>query len=229
MPKSPKITRRPLRPSYDADRDLLVVCEYATVPQPALADHTAGVSCWLSFLLGKPGGAVVGFALDGLSDIDVDDHPESLWDGPRFDVPVLGLAQAGVAEIVLRARSTFAGMSTPDVLAANAARAHARAGHHADAERELRSALASGCLRAHVMLAACLCEQGRYGDAYDHARIFSELAPRDSWAFAWMGRAALELGDQAEAEAALRRAVKLERRGSHATPAGDLLRSFRRR
>lgn len=226
MPKPPKITSRPLRPSYCVERDLLVVCEYGAVPQPALDSHLVGVTCWLSFLLRKPRGTVIGFVLDGPSEIDVDDHSPSLWAGPRFDVPVLGLAAASVAEIVLRARCTFDGASTADVVAADAARAHAAAGRHRDAERELRAALGGGDLRAHLMLAACLCHQGRYAEAYDHARIFTQLAPRDSWGFAWMGRAALELGEGREAEAALRRAVKLERRGSHHTPAGGLLRSL---
>ena len=40
-PTAATITRRPLRASYDADSDLLTVCEYGTVPQPALASHTA--------------------------------------------------------------------------------------------------------------------------------------------------------------------------------------------
>lgn len=226
VPRPPKITRRPLRASYDAERDLLVACEYGAVPQPALESHTAGITCWLSFLLRKPGGTVIGFALDGLSEIDVDEHCPSLWAGPRFDVPVLGLAKASVAEIVLRARCTFAGTSTPDVLALRAARAHAAAGERDDAERELRRALGCGDLHAHLMLAACLCSQGRYRESYDHARIYTQLAPRDSWGFAWIGRAALELGDEREAEAALRRAVDLERRGSHRTSAGGMLRSL---
>jgi hypothetical protein len=44
--------------------------------------------------------------------------------------------------------------------------------------------------------------------------------------FAWMGRAALELGDPQEAQSALLRAVHLEHRGSHHTPAGGMLRSL---
>ncbi len=226
VPRPPKISRRPLRPSYDAERDHLVVCEYGSVPQPALETHTAGITCWLSFLLRKPGGTVIGFALDGVSEIDVDEHCPSLWAGPRFNVPVLGLTKASVAEVILRARCTFDGTATTDVLATHAARMHAAAGEHDDAERELRAALSCGDLHAHVMLAGCLCTQGRYRDAYDHARIYTQLAPLDSWGFAWLGRVALELGDQPEAEASLRRAVHLEHQGSHPTPAGGMLRSL---
>ncbi|MEJ7784891.1 MAG: tetratricopeptide repeat protein [Solirubrobacteraceae bacterium] len=226
MSRPPKITRRPLRVSYDAERDLLLVCEYGAVPQPALEEHLAGITCWLGFLLRKPKGTVIGFILDGMSEIDVDEHDPTLWTGPRFSVPVLGLTDASVAEIVLRARCTFGGASTADVSATRAARMHAQAGEHRAAERELRTALSAGDLRAHITLAGCLCSQGRYREAYDHARIFTQLDPRDSWGFAWLGRAALELGDRGEAETALRRAVRLERQGSHRTPAARALRSL---
>lgn len=175
----------------------------------------------------KPRGTVIGFALNGLSELDVDEHHPSLWGGPRFTVPVLGLIKAAsVAEIVLRARATLGGASTADVVAMRAARAHADAGEHPEAERHLRAALGCGDLRAHVTLAGCLCAQGRYAEAYDHARIYTQLAPRDSWGSAWLGRTALELGDEQEARAALRRAVRLERAGSHPTPARNVLRAI---
>lgn len=226
----PAITRRPLRLSHDAERDLLVACEHDAVPQPALVGHAAGITCWLSFLLRRPGGTVNGFVLDGLSELDVDDHEPSLWSGPRFVVPVLGLIRAAsVAEIVLRARTTLGGASTADVVAARRARHNASAGEHAAAEGELRTALGCGDLRAHLTLAGCLCVQGRYAPAYDHARIYTQLAPRDSWGYAWLGRAALELGDTCEATSALRRAVRLERAGSHATPAAGMLEALRAR
>lgn len=139
---------------------------------------------------------------------------------------MLGLTRASVAEVALRARTTFGRASTADVAAQRAARRHARAGEHAAADRELRAALSCGDLRAHVMLAGCLCAQGNYAEAYDHARIYTQLAPRDSWGFAWQGRAALELGDEREAVVALRRAVRLERAGSHPTPAQEMLRAM---
>lgn len=222
----PAITRRPLRLSHDAQRGLLVACEYGAVPHLALDGYNAGIPCRLSFLLRRPGGTVNGFMLDGLAEIDVDEHHPSLWDGPRFAVPVLGLTRASVAEIALRTRTTFGQASTADVAGGRAARRHARAGEHVAAERELRAALSCGDLRAHVMLAGCLCAQGRYAEAYDHARIYTQLAPRDSWGFAWQGRAALELGDEREAVVALRRAVRLERAGGHSTPAGKVLRAM---
>lgn len=103
MSKPSKITGQPLHVSYDADRDTLVACAYGAVPQPALESRTVGITCWLSFLLRKPKGTVIGFVLDGLSAVDVDDHDPTLWTDPRFTVPVLGLTDAGVGEIILRA------------------------------------------------------------------------------------------------------------------------------
>lgn len=226
MSPSPRITRRPLRLAHDADRDTLLASAYGAVPHPCLDSHVAGISDHLRFLLRRPGGSVIGFAVDHLSQLDVNEHAPSLWDGPVFDAPVLGLRKATVAEVILRARTTFAA-STADVLAMAASRKLAVAGEHAAAEGELRCALGCGDLRAHLTLAGCLCIQGRYADAYDHARIYTELAPHDSWGFAWMGRAALELGDEDEAATALRHAVRLEQEGSHRTPAGSVLRSLR--
>lgn len=228
MGMSPRITRRPLRLSHDAERDTLLACAHGRVPHPCLEDHTAPVSEHLLFLLRRPGGSVIGFAVDGLSRLDVDAHEPDLWDGPRFDVPTLGLRKAAMAEVLLRARTTFAGESTADVLAMQASRDHAEEHEHELAERQIRLALGTGDLRAHLTLAGCLCAQGRYGEAYDHARIYAELAAADSWGFAWMGRAALELGDLDEARKALKRAVRLERAGSHPTPAGRVLKSIPR-
>lgn len=227
MSSPPRITRRALRLSYDAERDTLLACAYGAVPHPCLDSHVAGISDRLSFLLRRPRGSVIGFAVDGLSELDVNGHAPSLWDGPVFDVPVLGQRKAAVAEIILRARTTFAGSSTADALAMAASRSLAAAGEHTAAEGQLRRALGCGDLRAHLTLSGCLCVQGRYAEAYDHARIYTELAPRDSWGFAWMGRAALELGDEDEAATALRNAVRLERKGSHRTPAASVLRSLR--
>lgn len=229
MSSTLRITRRALRLAHDAEHDTLLACAYGAVPHPCLANHVAAISDHLCFLLRKPGGSVIGFAVDGVSQFDVDAHDPSLWHGPVFDAPVLGLRKASVAEIVLRSRTTFAGDSTADVLAMAASRELALADEHTDAEIELRRALGCGDLTAHLTLAGCLCIQGRYAEAYDHARTYTELAPRDSWGFAWMGRVALELGDEDEARTALGQAVRLERKGSHRTPAGKVLRALRSR
>jgi Flp pilus assembly protein TadD len=141
-------------------------------------------------------------------------------------VPVLGLRSAVVAEIVLRARTVVAGRSTPDVCALQRADALFAAGEHAAAEVALREALAAGNLAVHLRLGTCLATLGRYREAYGHARVFTELAPQNSWGWTCLGRICIELGEFAEATSALRRAVRRERAGSYATPAASILASL---
>ncbi len=222
-PSKPAITRHPARLSYDADRDVLHVCEFGAVAEERMEDAFAPIGERIRLFLRHRGGPVIGFAVDELGQLDLDDTRLNLWGAPRFRVPVLGLTDASVGEIALRARTTLAGRSTADVTAEARGRA---AREPAAAELAYREALDAGHLRAHLWIASTLAAQGRYPEAYDHARIFTELAPRNSWAWAWLGRICVELGEVAEARKALRRAVSLERRGSYATPARHVLRSL---
>lgn len=225
MPNVPlAITRLPVRVSYDADRDFLHVCEFGAVAEERMADQCVAIGEQLRFFLRHRGGPVIGFGVGELATLDVDATEPCLWGDPRFRVPTLGLKDASIGEIVLRARTVFAGRSTADVSAEARGRA---ASDPAEAEQSFRDALDAGNLSAHLWIASALSAQGRYGDAYDHARIFAELAPRNSWAWAWVGRVCVELGEPGEARSALRRAVRLERQGSYTTPARQVLKSLR--
>lgn len=197
------------------------------MPERKLPDYALPIGEDLRFFLRRPRGTVIGFEVHGLHRIDVDAEPPSLWTAPRFCVPVLGLRWAVVAEVVLRARAMLAGRSTPDVLAFERADECCAAGDHAGAETALREALGAGNLLGHLRLAGCLAARGRYDEAYDHARVFTELAPRNSWGWTHLGRICIELGAGAEAARALRRAVRLERTGSYETPAAGMLASLR--
>lgn len=212
--------------SFDAATDRLTVCQFGALPERRLPECRLQISEHLRFFMRRPGGTVIGFEVRGLDVVDVDDELPSLWSGPRFRVPTLGLMSASVAEIVLRARVVLAGRSTPDVLALERADALWAAGDLAGAEAALREALAAGSLRAHLTLSSCLAARGLYREAYDHARAFTELAPRDSRGWAYLGRTCVELGDSTEATGALRRAVRLERKGSYETFATHLLASL---
>jgi hypothetical protein len=220
------VTRHPARISYDARWDTLVVCEFGAVPEERMPDQCLPVGDELRFFLRRPRGTVMGFRVTRLHDVDTEAADHDLWGEPRFRVPALGLQRAGVGEIVLRARTTLGGRSTSDVTADRRGRRRTATGEHARAERAFRAALDAGDLRAHLRLAACLSAQGRYAAAYDHARIFTELAPRNSWGWAWLGRVCVELGELGEAGTALRRAVRLERDGSYRTPARRVLRAL---
>ncbi len=52
---------------------------------------------------------------------------------------------------------------------------------------------------------------GRHREAYSHLRRYTELAPHNSWAWLWLGRAAEGVGEYDEARAAYRRALELAR------------------
>lgn len=230
VPSSPPtihVTRRLLALSFDARRDSLIVCEFGTVPERRLPDCALAIGEHLRFFLRRPAGIVIGFEVDGLHRIDVDAELPSLWTGPRFRVPALGCKSAVVAAIMLRARVVLAGCSTPDVVALERADALCAAGDLGGVETALREALQAGNLLGHLRLAGCLTARGRYREAYDHARVFTELAPRNSGGWACLGRACIELGDLWEATSALRRAVRLERAGSYETFAAGMLASLR--
>jgi tetratricopeptide (TPR) repeat protein len=220
------VTRQPLALSYDLGADRLTACEFGVLPERRLRGHALAIGDHLRFFLRRPAGTVIGFDVRGLHGIDVDAEVPSLWTGPRFRVPVLGLKSAVVAAIVLRARTVLADRSTPDVRALERADALFAAGDNAGAEVALREALAAGNLLAHLRLGGCLAALGRYREAYDHARVFTELAPQNSWGWTYLGRICIELGEFDEATRALRRAVRQERAGSYETPAEQILASL---
>ena len=226
MSSRPAITRHPVHCSYDADVDVLYACEFGAVPENRMSDQHLDISESLRFYLRRRGGIVMGFRIAGLTSVAIDACGHDLWDDPRFSAPGLGLRNASVGEIVLRARTDMAGRSTADVVAIERGRRLLSAQDYEAAEAAFREALDAGLMRARVALVAALCGQGRYSEAYDHARIFTEVAPRNSWAWAWLGRTCVEVGAPIEAQNALRRAVALERKGSYQTPAHRVLRTL---
>ncbi len=94
-------------------------------------------------------------------------------------------------------------------------------------DRLVKRRFSGGSLLGHIRLAGCLAARGRYDEAYDHACVFSELAPRNSWGWTHLGRICIERGEGAESAGALRRAIRLERAGSYETPAAGMLASLR--
>jgi tetratricopeptide (TPR) repeat protein len=219
----PAITRLPARISYDAEHDSLHVCEFGAVAEERLEEQCVPIGERLRLFLRHRGGPVIGFGIAVLHEFDLDAGEPDLWGAPRFRVPALGLRHASVGEIALRARTVYDRRSTADVLAEARGR---EAEDPAEAELAFRESLDAGNLRAHLLIASSLVAQGRYAAGYDHARIFTELAPSNSWGWAWLGRICVELGAVDEARAALRRAIRLERSGSYRTPARRLLRSL---
>jgi len=220
-----------LRISYDAERDFLWAIPHAAVVDGQTEDETHEPLEGLFFYRRGPDGAIFGFGVDEAFAWEVlgnvDDPSGLLWgDELRFDVPTLALKRASVGEIVLAAQSTIIGGSTPDVVFFSQALQAAEEDDRERAERFWRACLEAGDLRAHFGLGYTLVELGRPREAFGHLVMYTELTPRNSWAWHWRGQAAEAMGDLAEAKGCFRRAVRAEDEGSFETDADERLAKF---
>jgi tetratricopeptide (TPR) repeat protein len=213
-------TETPLHLSLDAEDDWLVAVEFGAVIDGKPEEEMVVESQGFGYYLDGPGGTVIGFWVDDLSRFDPNDESGSIWDGPRFAVPVLGLEDACAGEVVLAAKATFAGISTVDNVFFKFAVEQEDPGQ---AELGWRVCLAAGNLKAHFALGYTLWELERFHEAYGHLRRYTELCPRNSWAWCWLGKACVGKGELGEARRAFERAIELEGDGSFETDAAELL------
>jgi hypothetical protein len=214
------VTEKPLQLSLSGEEDLLVAVEFGAVIDGKPEEETIDQGEGCGFFLDEPGGTVVGFWADKVSRLDPNELAGPIWEGPRFDVPVLGLRQASAGEIILSAQATFAGVTTVDNVFFDYATTQE------DPERaELgwRICLAAGSLKAHFALGYTLCDLGRFHEAYRHLRLYAELCLKNSWAWCWFGKACVGKGELGEAHRAFERAIELEEAGSFETDAQELL------
>ena len=177
------------------------------------------------FVLDRPGeGPVIGFRVSDPGEIDVAGlESAAVWDGPRFDVPTLGLVGASVGEILLAVRARFG----EDEPTAGAMHFHMAIGSEDEDYDTLiarwRLALEAGEMKAMFALGYTLVSAGRPREAYDLLRRYTELTPHNAWAWCWLGRACSAMGDVREARAAFERAMECELEGSFETDADELL------
>lgn len=203
------------------DFDWLIALEFGRVDDGQPSDHWRGATDHVGFLLDEPGGREVGFKITALSehfDDEAADNDE-IWDGPRFHVPQLGLANATVGEIVLAARALFAGQPTIN-------RVYFSEGCATDGKEALDHWLAcleAGDCMAHFALGYTLYELERFHEAYRHLRYYAEIAPNGAWNWCWFGKAAQAIGELDEARAAYERAIELEDEHGEETDAAELL------
>ena len=79
-------------------------------------------------------------------------------------------------------------------------------------------------MRAHFGLGYTLCDLGRPAEAFGHLAMYTEICPRNSWAWVWRGRAARDMGELAEARSCFERAIRCEDEfGAAETDARDFL------
>ena len=170
------------------------------------------------------GGPLIGFGVASAFawDLAGEDPDAAVWATPRFDVPSLALRGATVGEVVLAAQRTLTG-STPDVVAFDLAVKAGMSGDREKAEEHWRACLACGEMTAHYGLGYTLVELDRPREAFGHLAMYTEICPRNTWAWAWRGRAAHDMGETAEARRAYETALALEAAGHEETDAAAWL------
>ena len=78
-------------------------------------------------------------------------------------------------------------------------------------------------MKAHFGLGYTLVELGRPREAFGHLAMYTEICPRNAWAWLWRGRAGEDMGESAEAASCYRRAIACEADGSYETDAEERL------
>ncbi len=222
-------TPTPLHLSVNVTDDWLEAVEFGAVVDGRPPSQLVEVSPNVRFVLRSARGPIAGFTVHRLSAGDPATLGEVAFGEPRFDVPLLGLDRASVGEVILAARGRFE-VSTADVcfftLALECAEEdgdlEAAAGHWL-------SCVESGDMRGLFGLGYTLFDLDRHREAYTHLRRYTEIAPHNSWAWLWLGRAADAIGEVDEAVSAYRRAMRREREGSFRTDALERLRELERR
>jgi tetratricopeptide (TPR) repeat protein len=220
-------TTVPLHLSVNVTDDWLEAIEYGQVIDGRPPEQLIELSPDVRYVLRANDGPVCGIAVHGYSKVDLD--ALDAFSGPRFALPLLGLDDATLGEVVLAARGRFE-VSTADVcfftLALQCAEddgdLEAAAGHWL-------SCAESGDMRGLFGLGYTLFDLDRIPEAYGYLRRYSDLAAHNSWAWLWRGRAAEALGEYDEAAHAYRTAIRRQREGSFRTDAAKRLRSLERR
>jgi tetratricopeptide (TPR) repeat protein len=208
----------PLFINRDVDYDWLIALAFGQVLDGQPDDHRIGAGEDAAWILDRPGGEIVGFAIQRLNEFDAD-AADSLWTGPHFAAPTLGLADASAGEIAAASQARFARSSTLNRRFFDAA----IGSEGVEAARAWMACVETGDSMAHYGLGYTLVELGRYHEAYAHLRFYTELAPFNGWAWCWLGQAAAGLGTRDEARAAYARALDLEEAGGFETDASEML------
>jgi tetratricopeptide (TPR) repeat protein len=226
-------TKRPrrlaVRISFDADLDFFWALKFGAAIDGQLEDETESpAEDFYVFRRGNEG-PVIGFGVDEMHDFDLPDPDEPLMPGYRFDAPTLALRNATAEAIVLAARTTLDGLSTPDVVFYDLAVEADSEGDDHQSEIYWRACLAAGDPKAHLGLGYTLCDLGRPEEAYGHLLEYTRIVPRNGWAWTWLGEACEGIGETRQAVKCYRRALRLEAQAGSETDAGERLRRLEKR
>ncbi len=207
----PVLERRPrLYLSLEPGLDRLAALEFGCIDDAQPGDRWMGVGAedTVGLLHDAPGGRCVGFIVQDASEYDPDD-PENaeLWEGPRFDVPALGLTDVAPNAVVVAAWALY-GREARTINRELFSYAIDADGAQA-LQRWLRC-LQSGDSMAHYALGYTLLELGRLPEAHRHLRHYVEIAPGEPWPWCYYGRAAAAIGEDVSARAAYVTAVDLD-------------------
>jgi Tetratricopeptide repeat len=222
-------THTPLHLSVNVTDDWLEAIEFGAVVDGRPASQLVEMTPDVRYVLRSARGPVAGFTVHKYSRLDVDSLGGLAFDGPRFNIPLLGMDDATIGEVILAARARFE-VSTADVCFFMLALSSAEEEGDLDgAAGHWLSCVEAGDMRGHFGLGYTLYDLGRHRAAYGHLRRYTELAPHNSWSWLWLGRAAEAVGELEEARTAYRRAIRREREGSFRTDAPERLRELERR
>lgn len=214
--------------SHIPEQDRLIAIEFGRSADGQPREHWESLGDNVGLLHDGPDGTIVGFGLDHFSEIDLDDGAlGKLWEGPRFDAPLLALEDARAAEVILAARVMLAGRPTINRQFFSAA----IAAQDFDPRRALGlwvSCLESGDAMAHLAIGYTSYELGEYHTAYRHLRHYADIAPAAPWNWRWYGAAAEAIGELREAREAYEQAIALSD-DVHDTDAPDLLAALEKR
>lgn len=216
------MTRPRLYINHPADLDWLIALEFGRVDDGQPPDCWERVAENFGWLHDGPEGPIVGFKVLNFSRFDAaEDAHASIWTGPRFDAPFVGLTDATAGEITTAAAHLLDGHSTINRHWFSSAAAN----HEAPDEAAVQwlVCLQAGDAMAHFGLGCSLYHVGRHHEAYRHLRHYTEIAPHCAWNWCWYGKAAEAIGETTEALHAYREALRLEDLDGSETDAAELL------
>lgn len=208
--------------SRDVDYDYFSAIEFGSVDDGQPADAWCVLEEQVGLLYEQD--RCVGCRVEDFATFDPDlPQFESIWTRPRFDVPQLGLSNVTAGEICVAGLVAYAAKPTLNRRYFDRAVAAGGRDERAEAAKLWRCCLEAGDLMGHYGLGYTLYELEDFRGAYRHLRAYTEVTPSNAWAWSWLGRACIALGEHDEARAALGTAMQLEAEGGEETDAPELL------